>query len=131
LILKILCRRHGWKKLYIVVSSRKIIFFNSEVDRQNSDPSLILDLSKVAGLVSYYAFAMPNSLTLSHIPIRPNLFFCIKIPIPLELVPGATVVKWKLFNKTSVADPDPPDPHVFGPPGSGSGFISQRGSFYH
>ncbi len=38
----------------------------------------------------------------------------------------------------SVPDPDPPDPHVFGPPGSGS--ISQRygsgsgsgsGSFYH
>jgi hypothetical protein len=25
----------------------------------------------------------------------------------------------------SVADPDPPDPHVFGPPGSGSGFTSQ------
>ncbi len=38
--------------------------------------------------------------------------------------------------KTSVADPDPdpPDPHVFGPPGSG--YTSQRygsgsGSFYH
>jgi hypothetical protein len=36
----------------------------------------------------------------------------------------------------SVADPnpDPPDPHVFGPPGSGSGSISQSygsGSFYH
>ncbi len=38
----------------------------------------------------------------------------------------------------SVADPDPnpdpPDPHVFGPPGSGSGSTSQRygsGSFYH
>ncbi len=35
---------------------------------------------------------------------------------------------------TSVADPDPSDPYVFGPPGSGS--ISQRygsgsGSFYH
>jgi len=45
-------RRHGWKKLYIVVSSRKIIFFNSEVDRQNSDPSLILDLSKVSNLIS-------------------------------------------------------------------------------
>jgi hypothetical protein len=30
--------------------------------------------------------------------------------------------------------PDPPDPHVFGPPGSRSGSISQRfgsGSFYH
>ncbi len=36
--------------------------------------------------------------------------------------------------KTSVADPDPPDPHVFGPSGSGSGSTSQRygsGSFYH
>jgi hypothetical protein len=38
----------------------------------------------------------------------------------------------------SVADPDldPPDPHVFGPPGSGTGSTSQRngsgsGSFYH
>ncbi len=40
----------------------------------------------------------------------------------------------------SVADPDPPDPHVFGPPGSGTEFISHRyesgfgsgsGSFYH
>jgi hypothetical protein len=31
---------------------------------------------------------------------------------------------------TSVADPDPSDPYVFGPPGSGS--ISKRhGSFYH
>jgi hypothetical protein len=32
----------------------------------------------------------------------------------------------------SVPDPDPPDPHVFGPPGSESGSISQRcgsGSF--
>jgi hypothetical protein len=30
--------------------------------------------------------------------------------------------------KTSVAypDPDPPDPHVFGPPGSGSGPNHQR-----
>ncbi len=37
---------------------------------------------------------------------------------------------------TSVADPDPSDPYVFGPPGFGSGSISQRygsgsGSFYH
>jgi hypothetical protein len=34
----------------------------------------------------------------------------------------------------SVADPDPPDPRVFGPPGFGSGSTSQRygsGSFYH
>jgi hypothetical protein len=40
-------------------------------------------------------------------------------------------------NTTSVADPDPQDPYVFGPPGSASGSISQRygsvsgSSFYH
>ena len=45
-------RRHGWKKLYIVVSTKKIIMFNSEQDRQNSDPTLILDLNKVTGDVS-------------------------------------------------------------------------------
>jgi hypothetical protein len=28
--------------------------------------------------------------------------------------------------ESSVADPDPADPRVFGPPGSGSGSISQR-----
>jgi hypothetical protein len=39
---------------------------------------------------------------------------------------------------SSVPDPDQTDPHVFGPPGSGSGSISQRygsrsgsGPFYH
>ena len=46
-VLTFLTFRHGWKKLYIVVSSRKIIMFNSEQDRQNSDPTLILDLNKV------------------------------------------------------------------------------------
>ena len=30
-----------------MVSKRKIIFFNSEQDKQNSDPTLILDLNKV------------------------------------------------------------------------------------
>jgi hypothetical protein len=40
--------------------------------------------------------------------------------------------QWR--GRSSVADPDPPDPHVFGPPGSGSGSTSQRygsGSFYY
>ncbi|XP_069698446.1 rho-associated protein kinase 2 isoform X2 [Periplaneta americana] len=40
-------RRHGWKKQYVVVSSKKIIFYNSESDKQNTDPVLVLDLSKV------------------------------------------------------------------------------------
>ena len=37
-------RRHGWKKVFVTVSSKKIIFFNSEADRQNADATLILDL---------------------------------------------------------------------------------------
>lgn len=37
-------RRHGWRKLFVVVSSKKVIFFNSEADRQNADATLILDL---------------------------------------------------------------------------------------
>lgn len=38
-------RRHGWKKQYMVVSTRRIIFYNTEVDKQNTiDPVLILDL---------------------------------------------------------------------------------------
>ncbi|EEB18276.1 Rho-associated protein kinase, putative [Pediculus humanus corporis] len=40
-------RRHGWRKQYVVVSSKKIIFYNSESDKQNTDPVLVLDLSKV------------------------------------------------------------------------------------
>ncbi|KAJ8977718.1 hypothetical protein NQ317_007267 [Molorchus minor] len=40
-------RRHGWKKQHVVVSSRKIIFYNSDSDKQNSDPVIVLDLCKV------------------------------------------------------------------------------------
>lgn len=40
-------RRHGWKKQYVVVSSRKIIFYNSEVDKANADPIVILNLNKL------------------------------------------------------------------------------------
>lgn len=40
-------KRHGWKKQYVVVSSKKIIFYNNESDKINADPVLILDLSKV------------------------------------------------------------------------------------
>jgi hypothetical protein len=40
------------------------------------------------------------------------------------------------YGTNAYSVPDPPDPHVFGPPGSGSGSTSQRygsgsGSFYH
>jgi len=35
-------RRHGWKKQYVVVSSRKIIFYSSDTEKQN--PTRVLDL---------------------------------------------------------------------------------------
>ncbi|XP_021949296.1 rho-associated protein kinase 2 isoform X1 [Folsomia candida] len=38
-------RRHGWRKQYVVVSSRKIIFYNSDQEKQN--PTRVLDLNKV------------------------------------------------------------------------------------
>lgn len=40
-------RRHGWRKQYVVVSTKKIIFYNSEQEKKNSDPVLTLDLAKV------------------------------------------------------------------------------------
>ncbi|XP_065062554.1 rho-associated protein kinase 1-like [Rhopilema esculentum] len=40
-------KKYGWKKQYVVVSSRKVFFYNSENDKQASTPSMILDLSKL------------------------------------------------------------------------------------
>lgn len=38
-------KRHGWKRQYVVVSTKRIIFYNSELDKQNTiHPDLILDL---------------------------------------------------------------------------------------
>jgi len=56
-------RRHGWKKQYVVVSSKKIIFYNSESDKQNTDPVLILDLKWVF-LVCHYTLSLPLMLYL-------------------------------------------------------------------
>jgi len=40
-------RRHGWKKIFVMVSSKRIIFFNSETERLNGDPRSIINLNKV------------------------------------------------------------------------------------
>lgn len=58
-------RRHGWKRQYVVVSSRKIIFYNSDVDKQNtSDPLLILDLRYgVSQLLQNFSFKFVVLLT--------------------------------------------------------------------
>uniref|UniRef100_A0A3Q4I8I1 Rho-associated protein kinase 2 n=1 Tax=Neolamprologus brichardi TaxID=32507 RepID=A0A3Q4I8I1_NEOBR len=40
-------KRFGWDKKYVVVSSKKILFYNSEVDREQANPFMTLDLDKL------------------------------------------------------------------------------------
>ncbi|XP_048581823.1 rho-associated protein kinase 2 isoform X3 [Nematostella vectensis] len=41
-------KKYGWKKQYLVVSSRKLFFYNSDQDHKSSTtPSMILDISKL------------------------------------------------------------------------------------
>uniref|UniRef100_A0A4W3JK40 Rho-associated protein kinase 1 n=1 Tax=Callorhinchus milii TaxID=7868 RepID=A0A4W3JK40_CALMI len=40
-------KRYGWKKQYVVVSSRKILFYNDEMDKEQSNPSMVLDIDKL------------------------------------------------------------------------------------
>ncbi|XP_068593497.1 rho-associated protein kinase 2-like isoform X3 [Cebidichthys violaceus] len=40
-------KRFGWDKKYIVVSSRKILFYNSELDREQANPFMTLDIDKL------------------------------------------------------------------------------------
>ena len=37
-------KRHGWKKQYVVVSSKKVLFYENEHSKQNADPILVLDI---------------------------------------------------------------------------------------
>jgi len=37
-------KKFMWKKQYIVVSTKKILFFMSENCKQNNDPQLVLDI---------------------------------------------------------------------------------------
>ncbi|XP_073712259.1 rho-associated protein kinase 2b isoform X5 [Misgurnus anguillicaudatus] len=40
-------KRFGWEKKYVVVSSKKILFYDSEQDREQSSPFMILDIEKL------------------------------------------------------------------------------------
>ncbi|XP_039610652.1 rho-associated protein kinase 1 isoform X1 [Polypterus senegalus] len=40
-------KRYGWKKQYVVVSSKKILFYNDETDKEQSNPSMVLDIDKL------------------------------------------------------------------------------------
>ena len=36
-----------WKSQYVIVSKRKILFYNSEVEKDNANPRMIIDLEFV------------------------------------------------------------------------------------
>uniref|UniRef100_A0A8C6LJF3 Rho-associated protein kinase 1 n=1 Tax=Nothobranchius furzeri TaxID=105023 RepID=A0A8C6LJF3_NOTFU len=40
-------KRYGWKKQYVVVSRKKILFYNDEQDKEQSTPSMVLDIDKL------------------------------------------------------------------------------------
>ncbi|XP_044537228.1 rho-associated protein kinase 1-like [Gracilinanus agilis] len=40
-------KRYGWKKQYVVASSKKILFYNDEQDKEQSNPSMVLDIDKL------------------------------------------------------------------------------------
>nr|XP_019940542.1 PREDICTED: rho-associated protein kinase 2 [Paralichthys olivaceus] len=40
-------KKFGWVKKYVVVSSKKILFYNSEQDREQSIPYMVLDIDKL------------------------------------------------------------------------------------
>lgn len=37
-------KKKGWKKQFAVMSRRKIFFYNSELDKHNNSPDMILDI---------------------------------------------------------------------------------------
>ena len=37
-------KKYGWRKQYVVVSSRKVLFYESENDKQKATPILVLDI---------------------------------------------------------------------------------------
>ncbi|KAK1791266.1 hypothetical protein P4O66_013291 [Electrophorus voltai] len=40
-------KRFGWERKYVVVSSKKILFYNSEQDKEHSNPYMVLDIDKL------------------------------------------------------------------------------------
>uniref|UniRef100_A0AAY4D4V7 non-specific serine/threonine protein kinase n=1 Tax=Denticeps clupeoides TaxID=299321 RepID=A0AAY4D4V7_9TELE len=40
-------KRFGWEKKYVVVSSKKILFYDSDLDKEQSNPFMVLDIDKL------------------------------------------------------------------------------------
>ncbi|XP_069777791.1 rho-associated protein kinase 1 isoform X3 [Narcine bancroftii] len=40
-------KRYGWKRQYVVVSSKKVLFYDDELNKEQSNPSMVLDIDKL------------------------------------------------------------------------------------
>jgi len=40
-------KKFGWVKKYVIVSSKKILFYDSEQDKEQSNPYMVLDIDKL------------------------------------------------------------------------------------
>ena len=49
-------KKHGWKKQYVVVSSKKVLFYENEHSKQNADPILVLDIESVFRFIKVLSF---------------------------------------------------------------------------
>ncbi len=85
---------------------------------------ILYPLIRFSSVISPFCHYLRTILS-SHLILSP---FIVHPPSPIALI----IIHLLTILHPSVADPDPPDPHIFGPPGSGS--ISHSygsGSFYH
>ncbi len=90
-------------------------------------------LSTVGVVYAFVAKALAEVLTISGRQLTGKVLYR-TITIFVRLPHFKAAGNWNVYVCGSVPNPDPPDPHVFEPSGSGS--ISQRygsgsGSFYH
>ena len=53
-------KRYGWRKQYVVVSRKKILFYNSENHKQNADPVMVLDIEYVIHFKNSNSNVMKN-----------------------------------------------------------------------
>ncbi len=76
-------------------------------------------------MYAFVAKALAEVLTISGRQLTGKVLYR-TVTIFVRLPYFKFVGNWNVYVCGSVPHPDPPDPHVFEPPGSGSGSISQR-----
>uniref|UniRef100_A0A8D0CS80 Rho-associated protein kinase n=1 Tax=Sander lucioperca TaxID=283035 RepID=A0A8D0CS80_SANLU len=77
-------KRFGWDKKFIVVSSKKILFYNSELDREQANPFMTLDIDKLFHV---------RPVTQTDVYPRTLLLPCLSFPSPFILYANEGEIK--------------------------------------